>query len=261
MDEEKFWKIVDHVAKAGDEAAKAGALKIHLMSLDRNEIVDFQCEFEKKMDRLDRGEIWAAAAVISGGYCSDDNFEYFRNWLISLGRKIYEDAERDPDSLANVDLPIEEGRPNPTNEDYGYSAAKAYFEVSNERIYDELNRKCTALDLDSGAASDWETYTEEVIQKRFPKLWKKYKKFWKKAAAGQTDETDEHVEENSNNNVQIDVEGLGVIRIGSKVSHKKHGEGIVKDINFEIHPSAIIEYTDETRTTVLSPAFLTIISK
>ena len=36
--------------------------------------------------------------MLKGG-CSDDGFEYFRGWLLSRGRKVYEAAMRNPDSL------------------------------------------------------------------------------------------------------------------------------------------------------------------
>lgn len=36
------------------------------------------------------------------GGCSDDGFEYFRAWLISRGKKVYEKAMADPDTLAEV---------------------------------------------------------------------------------------------------------------------------------------------------------------
>jgi hypothetical protein len=46
-------------------------------------------------------QLWAAAFVINGG-CSDDGFEYFRGWLITRGREVFERALADPDSLADL---------------------------------------------------------------------------------------------------------------------------------------------------------------
>ena len=43
--------------------------------------------------------LWDAAHLIVQG-CSDDWFEYFRAWLISMGREVYEQALQNPDSLA-----------------------------------------------------------------------------------------------------------------------------------------------------------------
>ncbi len=47
--------------------------------------------------------LWAAAYVIDRG-CSDDGFDYFRAYLISLGRGAYDAAVADPDSLADLQL-------------------------------------------------------------------------------------------------------------------------------------------------------------
>jgi hypothetical protein len=47
--------------------------------------------------------LWGAAYVIEGG-CSDDSFDYFRAYLISRGRAVYERAIADPDSLADIEL-------------------------------------------------------------------------------------------------------------------------------------------------------------
>jgi hypothetical protein len=48
-----------------------------------------------------RGDLWAAAYLINGG-CSDGGVEYFRGWLITQGREVFERAVADPDSLAGV---------------------------------------------------------------------------------------------------------------------------------------------------------------
>ena len=48
-----------------------------------------------------RQDLWAAAYLINGG-ASDDGFEYFRGWLITQGREVFERAVAAPDSLADV---------------------------------------------------------------------------------------------------------------------------------------------------------------
>lgn len=48
-------------------------------------------------------DLWQAACLINGG-CSDDGFEYFRGWLLTQGRAVFERAVADPDTLA--DLPV-----------------------------------------------------------------------------------------------------------------------------------------------------------
>jgi len=47
-------------------------------------------------------DLWVVAWLCAGGLCSDDGFEYFRWWLISRGRQLYERAVSDPDSLVDT---------------------------------------------------------------------------------------------------------------------------------------------------------------
>jgi hypothetical protein len=51
---------------------------------------------------LNKTKLWAAAHVINGK-CSDDKFDYFRNWLISQGKDVVLMALRDPESLTNLE--------------------------------------------------------------------------------------------------------------------------------------------------------------
>jgi hypothetical protein len=37
---------------------------------------------------------------VVNGHCSDDSFENFRCWLVSMGRDVYENALANPDSLS-----------------------------------------------------------------------------------------------------------------------------------------------------------------
>jgi hypothetical protein len=42
--------------------------------------------------------MWCAGYIMNGG-CSDDGFEYFRNWVISRGKEVFYKAKENPDSL------------------------------------------------------------------------------------------------------------------------------------------------------------------
>jgi hypothetical protein len=70
-------------------------------------VADFEGYHELAFaDSYDWG-LWGAACVINGG-CSDDCFDYFRAYLISRGREVFEAAVADPDSLASVEIDDEE---------------------------------------------------------------------------------------------------------------------------------------------------------
>jgi hypothetical protein len=107
MDETRFWELIEeasHAAPGHDMASadrQAAALEKRLAELSRPEIVAFQEILDRKRDESYRWDLWGAAYLMNGG-CSDDCFDYFRGWLIGRGRKVFEAALRDPDSLADL---------------------------------------------------------------------------------------------------------------------------------------------------------------
>jgi hypothetical protein len=62
-------------------------------------LVAFDEKFETLLEDSYRWDLWAAAYIINGG-CSDDCFDYFRNWLISLGQEAYDAVIDDPKVLS-----------------------------------------------------------------------------------------------------------------------------------------------------------------
>jgi hypothetical protein len=106
MDETKFWGVIEDASRAapghGMESAdrQAAALEARLSKLRPAEIIAFQGILDEKLKQSFRWDLWGAAYLLNGG-CSDDCFEYFRGWLIGRGRRVYEAALQNPDSLAD----------------------------------------------------------------------------------------------------------------------------------------------------------------
>ena len=108
MDNNEFWRRIE-LAKEEAGGAKdmesaqqqAEFLTGKLATLPPDEIIAFENLFRQKMRQAYRWDLWGAAYVINGG-CSDDGFEYFRAWLIGQGRKVFEAALANPDSLARI---------------------------------------------------------------------------------------------------------------------------------------------------------------
>ncbi len=63
--------------------------------------VSFAGLFSAAYHRAYRWDLWGAAYIIGGG-CSDDSFMDFREWLISMGQRVYDAALSRPDALAEV---------------------------------------------------------------------------------------------------------------------------------------------------------------
>jgi Protein of unknown function (DUF4240) len=103
MDEATFWRLIAETRRTAgvDSGAQTELLKERLAQLSPSAIVEFSRIYKRLDSRAYRWDLWAAASVIEDG-CSDDCFRSFRSYVISLGKGPYENALREPDSLASV---------------------------------------------------------------------------------------------------------------------------------------------------------------
>src|SRR5688500_7667413 len=126
MNIDQFWEIVErvHAASPRDMDAKCRLLAEELRALPPEEIQSFDQHFTDCEFRAYRDDLWGAAFVINNG-CGDSGFMDFRCVLISLGRSAFENALRDPESLAEVDIDRAWGR----YEGYQYVAHKVHEQI------------------------------------------------------------------------------------------------------------------------------------
>lgn len=96
MTDDQFWELIDG-ASTPEELHQA------LSKLDNDALIAFERRHDHFSDQAYDWNLWGAAFVINGG-CGDDSFDYFRAFLISRGREVYEAAIADADSLADVNL-------------------------------------------------------------------------------------------------------------------------------------------------------------
>ena len=101
MTAEEFWKIVQKYCREGEEGKWADALMVGLEALGADEIVAWNDIFDALAAKAIRGDLRGVAYVINGDN-SERGFYCFRSWLIGKGKKVYEAALEDPDSLADV---------------------------------------------------------------------------------------------------------------------------------------------------------------
>ena len=102
-----------------------------------------------------------AAYVINGG-ASDDGFYYFRCWLIGMGRRVYEAALADPDSLADAVLPGIDA------EAEIYAAAhSAWMAVTGRPDTDPYPARNEGAELRGEA---WDFDDDEEVRRRLPRL-------------------------------------------------------------------------------------------
>ena len=100
MTDGEFWARVAATRDA-DPDTHAERLTARLAELPEGERLDFVHWWGVVDCRAYRRDLWGTAYLINGG-CSDDGFDYFRDWLILQGRAVYEAAIADADTLAEV---------------------------------------------------------------------------------------------------------------------------------------------------------------
>jgi len=158
MTTDEFWGLIDRARESADgQEQMYDSLVGSLAETNIPAIMEWQQIFDLYQRMSYKPKLWAAAYVINGGGCSDDCFDYFRAWLTARGKKVFLQALKDPDSLADMDLDPDEG-------EYEFEAmlgagASAYFTATGaERdygaFYTELKKHPLTPTGEEGIAAD-----------------------------------------------------------------------------------------------------------
>jgi hypothetical protein len=168
MDEKRFWDIISvGCPHYNDPQDWSETLEAEVRKLSPGEIAAFDLLFDDKTNAAYSHDLWGAAYLINGG-ASDDGFYYFRCWLVGMGKKVYDAALADPDSLAEVVLPEEEYEA----EIYGVGRAACGWHGVNDAAYDKLLAKVRprATMPPRLKGSRWEFGDDAKVRRRFPCL-------------------------------------------------------------------------------------------
>ena len=177
MDEEQFWAIVQTaVDEAGDDEDEyLEVVKCELSKLSLKEMIGFRLRTDKLLYDSYTSEMWCAGYLMNGG-CSDDGFEYFRLWVISRGRKVYEAAMANPDNLIDY-IDDDDEMDFFEFESFWYVALEAFEEAVDAELYDYVdddNFKTCGGNYPN-FEFNWEEDDPESMQKLCPRL---FEKFW-----------------------------------------------------------------------------------
>ena len=161
MDSDDFWKIVEEAKSASSSSfERPEALRHALQNLSPDEIQGFQETYIAQVYAAYTWPLWGAAYVMNGG-CSDDGFDYFRDWLISEGKSVFDEALKDPESLAEL-----EGADEFELEGFRYVAD----EVFEAKTGQPMKPEYPAFPGEP-AGVPWD---EDAVDKLYPKLASKY---------------------------------------------------------------------------------------
>jgi hypothetical protein len=96
MDEPLFWLLFAEARTAGETDHDAlASLTARLAAFAPREIEQFNAVLGRVLRQAYRWDLWAVAYAVRGG-CGDDEFDYFRAWLVLQGHEVYQAALADP---------------------------------------------------------------------------------------------------------------------------------------------------------------------
>jgi len=172
-----FWDLIEESYKQshGDKHQQIIILTDLLGQFSPEIIIEFEKIFRELIIEADTYKVMAALKIIDG-VVSDDSYLYFRCWLISRGRRLFNEVVENPDYLANYDISIAN---DIDHEALLYVATDAYGQKTGiEKEDDSFPRSiayAAGLDYDYGApptkGTDW---TEEELPILLPRLWQQY---------------------------------------------------------------------------------------
>ena len=178
MADDRFWGLVGRtIAHEAERGRQLESLRAVLRELTPSEIETFERTFQLKLWwQAYSWDLWGAAHILNG-WASDAGFEYFRCWLISRGREVFESALADPESLAGMIAP-DVAKPYLFEfESFAYVAREVWTEKtgldplldSNVKFPSQfvplpLETPGTPLEADKGP----------YLAQRYPKLWARF---------------------------------------------------------------------------------------
>ncbi len=162
MNQDEFWKLIDKSRTAANNnyQVQITTLETILLTLDASEIEKFDNTFTALLAASYDWKLWGASYVINGG-CSDDCFDYFRQYLIGHGKDKFYQTLKDPESCASWIKSEEEDN----WEGLQYSAMDAYKQKTGKDIPKSYNPE---FELKG------KPFDEETVFKQYPKLAKKF---------------------------------------------------------------------------------------
>lgn len=175
MDADRFWGIIEQtLVRGADSDDRLNKLAEILATLTLDDLIGFEIAFRDYLNAAYSWDLWGAAFIVHNGIgCSDDAFEYFRRWLVSRGRTVYEAALADPETLADIDL-------KPTGPENLWEF-EAFYDVSGDVFLEKGGegdiRDYAAEELGAWNASpNGQRFEDDTtsLKHRYPKLWRRF---------------------------------------------------------------------------------------
>lgn len=115
IDRDRFWDLIEtSKPHSGTSSREHGArLRGLLSKLSPSQLADFHGVLQNLRAEAYTADLWNMATIVCFGYCGNDAFCDFRDWLILQGRAAFEDVTQNPEHIVRFD---------PSTSDFGTEA-------------------------------------------------------------------------------------------------------------------------------------------
>lgn len=169
MPADRFWSIVEQTS-GKDGLDQAAALQDALKQKSADDVLAFDMTLRTEHLRAYRWDLWAVGYIANGGM-SDDGFEYFRYWLVSRGRSVFERVSGDPDALADI---VPRDRQDALeNEAFGSATAIVWI-GKTKRSFEAYGALLDALNVCQPMPSAPSGTKAASLKDSYPKTWKRF---------------------------------------------------------------------------------------
>ncbi len=166
-----FWGIIERSRAPDDhQEVQLQALSAELSKLPPTDIEAFGALFDRQLTEAYSWDLWGAAHIIMGG-ASDDGFKYFRAWLVSRGREVFEASRANPDELAAL-IPADYDQV-PEFEPLAYVASEVWAEKTGRDVT-EMPTQTDRIYADEPSGEPFDE-SSESLKRRYPRLWARFR--------------------------------------------------------------------------------------
>jgi hypothetical protein len=173
LDEDLYWSIIDKsLNNTKNQDNQEQFLIKEIGTLTPKQMIGFRLRTDKLLFDTYNSDMWCAGYLMNGG-CSDDGFEYFRNWVISRGKDTYYKAKQNPDSLISE---VDENAEMYDFESFWYVALEAFEQKTGKDLYefiDNDNFKTKEGEYPNFEFT-WQEENPESMKKICPRLFEKF---------------------------------------------------------------------------------------
>ena len=173
LEEDLFWQIIDNSLQDSNNLNdQASHLSKELESLVADDIIGFQLRLEYYLFSLHSPEVWCAACIMNDD-TDPKHFFFFKSWIVSQGKELFEKAIISPDDLADY---FDEG----FNEDDLYEfenfnaiAQKVFYEKFGLHITDFIDKESFIFFTEDAVKPefDWDDENLTNLQVISPRLF------------------------------------------------------------------------------------------